>query len=232
MPHNSVATTYKQLALGATSLSEPAPRSTSALILGLLFLWYLELNIPQYAYGQNSANTTAPSTDTPKCEHGCCFAPSTTLGGEKLLLRGVSSFRYWGFRVYTGALYAPPTAKTPDAVRGETKKKLILCYHRSLSPEQFQEKSQEVLEETPGLDPITLQPHLSVINSSYVGVKEGDRYAITYDPSSGTMTLSLNEREPGLAVIQSRSFAKAYFGIWLSDYSVGKQFTAELLGDK
>jgi hypothetical protein len=134
--------------------------------------------------------------------------------------------------VYTAALYAPLAAQTRDAVRGETRKKLVLCYHRSLSPEQFQEKSQEVLEDTPGLDLTTLEPHLSAINNAYVGVTEGDRYSITYQPSSGTMNLFFNEREPGLVSIQSRAFAKAYFGIWLSEYSVGKQFTAELFGEK
>jgi hypothetical protein len=46
------------------------------------------------------------------------------------------------------------------------------------------------------------------------------------------MNLFFNEREPGLVSIQSRAFAKAYFGIWLSEYSVGKQFTAELFGEK
>jgi hypothetical protein len=117
-------------------------------------------------------------------------------------------------------------------VRGEVKKKLVLCYHRSLSPKQFREKSQEVLEDSPGLDLNALEPHLSAINKAYVEVKEGDRYAITYAPSSGTMKLLLNDREPGLVAIKSASFAKAYFGIWLSEYSVGKDFTAALFGEQ
>jgi hypothetical protein len=192
----------------------------------------LVLLLPRFGSGQEGAKTAPLAPDTPQCDHGCCFTPSIKVGGETLSLRGVSGFRYWGFRVYTAALYAPLAAQTRDAVRGETRKKLVLCYHRSLSPEQFQEKSQEVLEDTPGLDLTTLEPHLSAINNAYVGVTEGDRYSITYQPSSGTMNLFFNEREPGLVSIQSRAFAKAYFGIWLSEYSVGKQFTAELFGEK
>jgi hypothetical protein len=199
-------------------------RCVAAAFFGLIFPWC--------ANGENATKTPPLALETPQCDHGCCFAPSIKLGGETLSLRGLSSFRYWGFRVYTGALYAPLAAQTRDAVRGETRKKLVLCYHRSLSPEQFQEKSQEVLEDTPGLDLTTLEPHLSAINKAYVGVTEGDRYSITYDPSSGTMTLSFNEREPGLVSIQNRSFAKAYFGIWLSEYSVGEEFTTELFGEK
>jgi hypothetical protein len=77
-----------------------------------------------------------------------------------------------------------------------------------------------------------LEPHLSAINNAYVAVKEGDRYAITYNPASGTMTLLFNEQELELVALQSPLFAKAYFGIWLSEHSVGRQFTAELFGEK
>jgi hypothetical protein len=94
------------------------------------------------------------------------------------------------------------------------------------------ENSQDVLEKSPGLDLATLEPHLSAINNAYVGVKEGDRYSISYDPSSGTMALLLNEKEPALMTIQSPSFAKAYFGIWLSEYSVDKELTRELFGER
>lgn len=220
MVHNTIATTRMLLEKVRSSIM----RGTAAIAFGVIFPWH--------ANGQAGADSPTLSADTKRCEHGCCFAPSIKIGGETLSLRGVSSFRYWGFRVYTGALYAPTAAQTRDAVQGEAKKKLVLCYHRSLSPEQFQEKSQDVLEDTPGLDLSTLEPYLSRMNNAYVGVKEGDRYAITYDPSTGTMTLFLNELEPGLVTIQNRSFAKAYFGIWLSEHSVGKQFTAELFGEE
>lgn len=185
-----------------------------------------------YLRAEDDAKTLTSAVDTRQCDHGCCFASRIELEGESLSLRGLSTFRYWGLRVYTGALYAPLAAKTRDSVRGEVRKKLILCYHRSLRPDQFREKSQEVLEETPGLDLKTLEPFLSTINNSYVAVQEGDRYAIIYYPSSSTMKLIFNEREPALATIQSAEFARAYFGIWISEYSVGEDFTAEIFGEK
>lgn len=198
-------------------------RCTAALFFSVLLPWY--------ANGEDR-NTTFPArTNTVQCDSGCCFDSRTVLGGETLTLRGLSTIRYFGFRVYTGALYAPPAVQTRDAVRGESSKKLVLCYHRSLSPNQFREKSREVLEDTPGLDLKALEPFLAAIDNSYVRVREGDRYAITYKPSSGTLRLLFNEREPALATIQSPAFAKAYFGIWLSEYSVGEDFTAELFGE-
>jgi hypothetical protein len=191
----------------------------------------LSLIVPWCAYGEDGAQPSPQSSATPQCAHGCCFDSSTVLEGETLPLRGLSTFRYFGFRVYTGALYAPPAAQTRDLVRGETKKKLVLCYHRSLSTDQFRDKSRDVLEDTPGRDLNSLEPFLSAIDKAYVEVNEGDRYAITYTPSSGTLRLLLNEREPALVSIQNPSFAKAYFGIWISEHSVGEDFTAELFGE-
>lgn len=209
---------------GNGPLSVTKARSAAAVFL-FLFLC-------TSAYGAGGEEIETSSANPPRCHHGCCFVPSIELNGEVLSLRGTGTFRYWGFRVYTGALYAPPTAQSRDAIRGEVRKKLVLCYHRSVSPDQFREKSQEVLEDTPGVELSALEPQLSAINKAYVGVKEGDRYAITYEPETGTMKLWFNEREPELIAISSTAFARTYFGIWLSEYSVGKEFTAEVFGER
>lgn len=58
--------------------------------------------------------------------------------------------------------------------------------------------------------------------------KEGDSYAITYNPAQGELCLFFNERL--LGTITDPAFARAYFGIWLSDDSVSERFTDELLG--
>lgn len=186
---------------------------------------------PRCIIGEDSAKPPALLTDTDSCRYGCCFNRAIYLNGETLSLRGVSTFRYWGFRVYTAALYAPSSVKSRGILLGDTIKKLVLCYHRSLDPEQFREKSQEVLDDTPGLKLDTLEPHLSAMNAAYIGVREGDRYAITYEPALGVMKLFLNEGARELVSIKSALFAKAYFGIWLSENSVGSDFTAELLGE-
>jgi hypothetical protein len=162
------------------------------------------------------------------CRDDCCFSAQEKTDGVLLTLRGVSTFRYWGFRVYTGALYMPVSATAPDSVLGEIPKKLVLRYHRSVSVEQFVENSKDTLGENPQLSLEDLRPFLSRIRSMYVPVKEGDSYAITYNPAQGALSLFFNDRL--LGTLTDRSFARAYFGIWLSDYSVSKRFTDELLG--
>lgn len=162
------------------------------------------------------------------CRDDFCFSATDNADGVPLTLRGVSTFRYWGLRVYTGALYMPASAKSPDAALGEIPKKLVLRYHRSVTVDQFVEKSEETLEENPGLSLDQLRPYLSRMKSMYAPVKEGDAYAITYNPAQGALSLLLNERL--LGTIDNPEFARAYFGIWVSDYSVSERFTDELLG--
>jgi hypothetical protein len=97
-----------------------------------------------------------------------------------------------------------------------------------VSVDQFVEKSVENLEDHPQLSLDALRPSLSKMESLYVPVERGDMYAMTYDPAKGTLSLFFNDRL--LGQITDRNFARAYFGIWVSDYSVDKEFTDELLG--
>lgn len=164
------------------------------------------------------------------CRDEVCFSAQDKADNVPLALRGVGTFRYWGFRVYTGALYVPASATLQAAAYGEIPKKLVLRYHRGISVDQFVENSEDTLEEHPQLSLEALRPSLSRMNSLYVPVREGDTYAISYNPKDATLSLFFNERL--LGQITDREFARAYFGIWLSEYSVDKDFTAELLGKR
>jgi hypothetical protein len=175
-----------------------------------------------------SATITRAEPSSSVCRDDFCFSTQEEAVGVPLTLRGVSTFRYWGFRVYTGALYMPASETSPAAALGETPKKLVLRYHRSVSVDQFVEKSEENLEDHPQLSLDDLRPSLSTMKSLYVPVERGDMYAMTYEPAKGTLSLFFNDRL--LGQITDRNFARAYFGIWVSDYSVDKEFTDELLG--
>jgi hypothetical protein len=177
-------------------------------------------------FGPATAVRADPSPSV--CRDGFCFSESDKVAGAPLVLRGVSTFRYWGFRVYTGALYLPASEASPTSALGEVPKKLVLRYHRSVSVDQFVEKSEETLEKHPQLSLKQLRPFLSTMQSLYVPVEEGDSCAVTYEPAQGTLRLFFNDRL--LGQITDRSFARAYFGIWVSEYSVSDDFTDELLG--
>lgn len=188
-------------------------------------LWWIVLAI--YAVlGPATVGKAEPSPSV--CHDGFCFSAEDKADGVPLTLRGVSTFRYWGLRVYTGALYIPASETSSDTILGETPKKLVLRYHRSVTVDQFVEKSEETLEKHPQLSLIKLRPFLSQMKSMYVPVEDGDAYAITYNPALRELRLFFNERL--LGTITDPGFARAYFGIWVSDYSVSEKFTDELLG--
>ena len=64
--------------------------------------------------------------------------------------------------------------------------------------------------------------------NAYEDVDKGDRYRLEYTPTNQVTCLYLNNVkkvcESGL------DFYRAFFGIWLSNYSVNKEFTDLLLG--
>lgn len=169
-----------------------------------------------------------------ECRGDCCFPAVADVGGDVLYRRGVATFRYWGLRVYSAALYAPVdssySTQSRETIAGEVKKKLTLCYHRSISIKQFAENTEEMLESNPAFIGKELKQQQKRIAEAYIPAEEGDTYSIVYDPQTGSMQLSFNEKE--VIAIHSPAFARVYFGIWLSKYSVGERFTAELFGER
>jgi hypothetical protein len=177
-----------------------------------------------------SASAADSSNEQKECRGDCCFSDVVEVGGESLSRRGVATFRYWGLKVYSAALYVPSGSLSRQEVEGDTKKKLILCYHRSISTDRFIENSEKILRNNPDFTEKHLETELKQITDAYIAANEGDTYSITYDPPSGEMKLSFNERQ--LLKITNRDFARAYFGIWISKYSVGERFTDELMGER
>ena len=193
----------------------------------LLLVFILIDTIFVRAFSAASAET---SNEQQECRGDCCFSNVVEVGGESLPRRGVATFRYWGLKVYSAALYVPSGSLTRKDVEGDTTKKLILCYHRSISTDRFIENSEKMLRKNPAFIKKHLESELKQITDAYIAANEGDSYSITYDPSSGEMLLSFNEKQ--LLKIKNRDFAQAYFGIWISKYSVGERFTDELLGEQ
>ena len=73
-----------------------------------------------------------------------------------------------------------------------------------------------------------LRPRIDRLNALYRDVNEGDRYALTYLPGSGT-ELSYNGRPLGR--VEGADFAAALFSIWLGDSPVDEGLKRSLLED-
>lgn len=158
---------------------------------------------------------------------GVRFEGAVQLPTGPVGLRGATLCRYWGFKVYTAAFYTTPEARGLDEILGPAPKRLVLHYNREIPKEDIIEASEHALRGNPEVNLPALRQRLTRIYSWYEDVKEGDRFWLDYTPGQGS-ALYFNGRLKG--VIEGEDFARAFFGIWLSDYSLDNDYRDRLLG--
>jgi len=159
---------------------------------------------------------------------GVHFQPTIRVGEDVLDLNGYALLRYKVlFKGYVAALYLPPTAK-PEQVLTKMPKRLEIEYFWDISAEDFAVATVDGIAANVSSGQLrTLQPAIGEFNALYKDVKPGDRYALSYDPDSGT-ELSLNGN--ALGVVAGDEFAAAIFAIWLGENPLDAGLKAALLG--
>ena len=166
------------------------------------------------------------SADSKTCEGAHCFPGKVVRDGQELDLYSTASFEYYFLDVYSAALYLPPGIESSHVLSPQTAKELVISYDREFSKEDFKESGETLIAENPKIPFQIVAPGLQQIAQLYRPVKEGDRYSISYLPGKGTALLLNGLR---LGVVPGEEFSSAYFGIWLSDKSIGEEFTQKLL---
>ena len=165
-------------------------------------------------------------TPSQTCEGSHCFPDRVVRDGLELDLYSTASFEYYFLDVYSAALYLPPGVESTVVLSPQTPKELVISYDRDFSKEDFKESGETLIAENPKVAFQIVAPGLQRIAELYRPVKEGDRYSISYLPGKGTALLLNGLR---LGVVPGEEFSSAYFGIWLSDKSIGEDFTQKLL---
>lgn len=160
------------------------------------------------------------------CAWDTCVKPAVVINGEEIPLRSLVPFRYWGFKVYVAALYAPVQVKRVEDELGVFPLRLELHYYRNFTARDFIDAAQQTLEKNPDVDLEKIGPQLALINAVYADVVPGDVYALEYDPAAG---LTLLRNDAVQVTVPGRDFARAYLGIWLSPYSVSSSLTESLV---
>ena len=105
------------------------------------------------------------------CSDEVCFERSITVGERVLPLLGTGTFRYWGFRVYTAALYGPEGYRASEAILGAVPKVLVIQYHRSIRPGRFIDSAFDTLSSNPSVDLARIASSIEKVNGSYKKVK-------------------------------------------------------------
>jgi hypothetical protein len=160
------------------------------------------------------------------CSSGACFPMQVTEDGQQLVLRSTHLFRWWGFRVYSVALYTAPEFRNGQDILGDVPKRLVLHYHRSIDRGKMIQGAEVVIGRTPDIDMDALRERVDRVNRVYVDVRSGDEYSITYLPGKGT-TVALNGNSKVL--VEGNDFAHAYFGIWLGSMALNDGLKQALL---
>lgn len=193
---------------------------------------YLLLGVALYPHVVHSAAEPVQES----CIDEACFPLEFALPGSRrgspsgaaLRRVGLAKLTWFGLRVYAAALYTPSGSAEPTTLLGPLPKTLIIHYFRSFSAKDFIEGEVNSFRKNPHVSLATIEPARQLMDSLYRPVKKGSRYAISYDPAQGT---SLELDGELLGTVPGDEFAAAYFGIWLSDYSVDRSFTSTLRGD-
>ena len=88
----------------------------------------------------------------------------------------------------------------------------------------------EGFENSTGGNTQAIQPHIDEFISVFKEeIKEGDVFAITYEPGTGVSILKNGELKK--TINGGLAFKKAVFGIWLSDKPAQESLKEEMLGD-
>ncbi len=157
------------------------------------------------------------------------FAETAYINNEQVPYRNGSVFRYFGFSVYSAALYLPEDAPDGSGVLGRYPKRLSIHYLRDIPKSAFVESANAIIQKNPNVDFELNYPKLETMYNAFQDVKAGDRYELSYAPGRATV-LSLNGKE--VCSVAGDDFAEAFFGIWLSETPISKSLRDRLLTRK
>ena len=161
------------------------------------------------------------------CLSKTCFVKLKKVGQSDLPLLGAKLFKYYFWTAYSIALYGPSQARGIDLILADVPKRLVLVYKRDFEAEDIIKAADKMLRKNPDVDQNKIQNQLDQINKLYVSIKEGESYALEYEPGKGTTLL---KNDVALGTVAGAEFAKAYFGIWLSKYPIDESLRDQLLG--
>ncbi len=142
---------------------------------------------------------------------------------ETLVLRGKGIFRYMGVRLYEAFLYVGAGVEPLS----ETPRKLVIRYDRVIPKDAIIQAAEKNLKNNPEVHFLEIKDRVDRLHRAYVSVKKGDEYSLVY--RSGKTVLFYNQKP--LVEVQGADFAKAYFSIWLSKYSINQKLRKELIGE-
>jgi len=163
------------------------------------------------------------------CRGSHCFDRSVSVNDTPFALVGTALYTYWGFEVYTAALYREQLEPGTQAEGTPPNLMLVLHYLRPVGAADIAKASRRVLGRLKLLDVPEIGAELSRFLPELSDVQANDEYRMILS-GDGSLTLELNRKfihrtEPG-------DFGRAYLEIWLAVGGLDDACREQLLGLK
>ncbi len=144
-------------------------------------------------------------------------------------LSGSGLFRWWGFAVYTAALWVGPGGIDPARLTA-TPFALELRYARKLKGREIADQSEVEMRKLDQGDPAERAQWLAQMRAIFPDVGDGDRLCGLFEPKApgGPRTTFWFNGKP-IGMVGGEAFAQAFFSIWLSPKTTAPDLRRALL---
>lgn len=157
------------------------------------------------------------------------FASTEQVGEQTLQLHGRDLLVYLVWDAYEMALYLPDGV-SGQQVLANVPKKIVIHYLVDIDAEDFGPAGEKILKQNVDEASMTrFRAELDQMDAAYQDIKEGDRYALSYQPDVGT-TLAKNGQ--ALTTIPGEDFASMYFQIWFGKDPVDEDLRDNIISGK
>jgi Chalcone isomerase-like len=141
------------------------------------------------------------------------------------LLQGQGRLRYFGLHIYDAALWS--AAPVPPGNPLGTALALEMRYARKLAGSAIADRSIDEMRRVGDFSPADGQRWLDAMKQAFPDVQAGDRITGVHQPGVGA-AFFVNGKPT--AEVRDTSFAKLFFGVWLSPRTSQPALRAALLG--
>jgi hypothetical protein len=177
-------------------------------------------------FAEKQPGGAAPDGNGKICLDDVCFDREIVSGDRRLPVRGIGHATFFTFHLYTAALYVDTRHETAAEILESSPKRLVIEYRHGFKKGDIVKYSVTQLKANPAVNLDAIRERFEKLCAHLQDVRKGDRYEIVYKPETGTELLFNGKSK---VVIPGKDFAKAYFGIWLSEYPISVGLRRHLL---
>lgn len=161
--------------------------------------------------------------------YGKKFGDKIEIYNTIFALKGLGFNSYLFVKVFVAGFYVEENSKNQDALKDIPKRLEVAYFYKIPGSKLAAETSRRIKLNTNQREFNQIKDRVNKMNSYFVDLKPGDRYALTYIPLEGTY-FTYNEKLVGK--IEGKDFAKALFAVWIGTQPISQSLKESLLGNE